>query len=299
MRLRVRVPAKINLHLQVLGRRPDGFHEVRTLLQSIDLYDDLVAEPADERVLQLEVVPPGVVTSDEDNLVLQAARRLWGSIGRRPGARLRLRKRIPVGGGLGGGSADAAGALIVLGRLWSAGVARDDIQSIAAELGSDVPFSLHGGLALGVGRGEHIRPLPDPPRELGVLIAAPGVGISTAAVYGRIQPQLTWNGQEANVYALSARVEDRLRWETMVNDLQPVVLEGWPVVAEVLNDLASTGPLRAAVSGSGAAVYAVYNDRRSAERAAEGVSNRWWTHVGVLLDRDRARPVVKSEEDRI
>ena len=152
--LMVRVPAKINIHLEVVGRRPDGFHELRTLFQSVGLWDTLCGWPAEEGLLELEIEPEGVVGSGPDNLVLRAARALWQETGRRPGARLRLaEKEIPVGGGMGGGSADAAGALMLLNQLWSLGLPTADLRRLAADLGSDVPFFLHGGFALGVGRG--------------------------------------------------------------------------------------------------------------------------------------------------
>ncbi len=295
--LRVRVPAKVNFHLQLLGRRSDGYHEIRTLLQSIDLYDDLEAEEAAEGVLRLAVDPPGSVASGDDNLVIRAARELWRLSGRRHGADLRLSKRIPVGGGLGGGSADAAATLVVLDRLWSLGLGARDLQEAAASIGSDVPFFLHGGLALGVGRGDEVYPLPDL-AEHGVVVVSVGEQISTGDVYGRIRPLLTWNRWDANVYAFAAGIEGLPRWQTMVNDLQPVVVEGWPEVAEVVDRLHATGPLRAAVTGSGSAAFAVYPDRRSAERARAGLGERWWCHAGVTLDRARARMVVEVGEGR-
>jgi 4-diphosphocytidyl-2-C-methyl-D-erythritol kinase len=294
LRPTVRIPAKVNLHLEVLGRRPDGYHEVRTLLQSIDLFDDLTAESAPDGVVELQALPSGAVPEDAENLVVRAAHELWG-YGEKRGARLTLTKRIPVGGGLGGGSADAAGALVLLDRLWGLSLSAADLYRCAAVLGSDVPFFLLGGLALGVARGDEVYPLPDLP-ELGVVVAVPDLEIETSEVYGRLHAELTRTRQEANVDAFAARLAGRLRWESMLNDLQQIVVEGWPVVADVLADLATTDPLRAAVSGSGAAAYAVYADRRSAEAAAATVGTRWWTHVGVTLGRARARPKVEAEE---
>ncbi len=295
MKPTVRIPAKVNLHLEVLGRRPDGFHEVRTLLQSIDLFDDLTAEIAPDGAIELEVLPSDAVPEDPENLVVRAARELWGRGGRERGARLTLTKRIPVGGGLGGGSADAASALVLLNWLWGLSLSPAELHRCAAAVGSDVPFFLQGGLALGVGRGDEVHPLPDLP-EHGVVVAVPDLAIDTSEVYGRLHSELTWARQEANVYALEAKLDERLRWERMRNDLQPIVVEGWPVVAEVLGDLVATGPLRAAVSGSGAAAYAVYADRRSAEAAAAVVCARWWIHVGTTVGRASARPIVESEE---
>ena len=294
LRQTVRMPAKVNLHLEVLGRRPDGYHEVRTLLQSIDLCDHLAAECAPDGVIELRLSPPGRVPEDDGNLVVRAARELW-AYGPKRGARITLTKRIPVAAGLGGGSADAAGALVLLDRLWELSLPPADLFRCAAALGSDVPFFLRGGLAVGVGRGDEVYPLPDLP-PLGVLVAVPDLEIETSQVYGRLSAELTWARQEANVYAFAAGLEVRPRWEAMRNDLQAIVVEGWPVVAEVLADLAATGPLRAAVSGSGAAVYAVYGDRRSAEAAAEAVGKKWWTHVGSTVGRATARPHVEHEE---
>jgi 4-diphosphocytidyl-2-C-methyl-D-erythritol kinase len=294
VRLRVRIPAKINLHLQVLGTRPDGYHELRTLLQSVDLFDELVAEEAPEGTLELSVEPPGEVTDGDDNLVLRAARSLRRISGRQCGARIELSKRIPVGGGLGGGSADAAAALVLLDRLWSLGLDGLTLYETAAGLGSDVPFFLEGGLALGVGRGDEVYPLPDI-GPLGVIVATPGIQIVTADVYRRIPPRLTWARHADTVYAFSAGLAQRLRWETMVNDLEPVVLAGWQGLDELLAELKQTKPLRAAVSGSGSAVFAVYGDRESACRAGSGLCHSSWTHVGQTLVRDRARPVVQPE----
>ena len=291
---KVRIPAKINLHLEVVGRRTNGYHEVRTLLQSIDLFDELTAEIAPGGMIELQVAPAGVVPEGADNLVVQAANELRRQQTIR-GTRLVLTKRIPVGGGLGGGSADAAGTLLLLNRLWGLSLSPDDLHRCAATVGSDVPFFLHGGLALGAGRGDVIYPLSDLP-ELGVVVAVPDVQIDTSEVYGRLDSELTWTPQGANVDAFAQRIEGGVQWETMFNDLQQTVVQGWPVVGEVLDALATTGPLRAAVTGSGAAVYAVYEDRRAAEEAAAVIDRTWWTHVGTTLDRARARPTVEFEE---
>jgi 4-diphosphocytidyl-2-C-methyl-D-erythritol kinase len=292
--MRLRIPAKINLHLEVAGRRPDGFHEVRTLLQSVDLYDELIVREDAPGILELDVEPAGAVTAGEDNLVLRAACALWRISGTRQGAGIRLRKRIPVGGGLGGGSADAAAALVLLDRFWSLGLGVDRLRSLAADLGSDVPFFLQGGLAVGRGRGGEVDPLPDL-GPLSVVIGMPDVQAVTADVYGRIDERLTSPRPAANVYALAADGEVRPRWEVMVNDLQPLVVERWPAVGDALIDLEKTAPLRAGVSGAGAAVYAVYADRAAAERVGEIMAGRWRTHVGVTLGREHARPVVRSE----
>ncbi|MCG6964649.1 MAG: 4-(cytidine 5'-diphospho)-2-C-methyl-D-erythritol kinase [Acidobacteria bacterium] len=291
--LRVRVPAKINLHLEVLGRRADGFHELRTLFQSVDLYDEVVAEAAPDGVLELEVEPSGAVDAGADNLVLRAARSLWEAVGARPGARLRLCKGIPVGGGLGGGSADAAASLVLLDRLWRLGLGRARIRQIAAGLGSDVPFFLHGGLALGVGRGEEVYELPDV-RELGLLMALPGTVVPTAEVYRALDAQLTWKTFDSNVYAFTAGWMEDLPWSRLRNDLQPVVLDGWPAVAEAMAAMSRCGGLHAAVTGSGSAVFALFADPEAAREAAAAARGPWRLHVGKTLSRHRAGLEIKE-----
>jgi 4-diphosphocytidyl-2-C-methyl-D-erythritol kinase len=295
VRSRIRVPAKVNLHLEVLGRRPDGYHELRTLLQSVDLYDELTVGASVHGTLRLDVVPAGAVDCGPENLVLRAAREVWREMGTRPGAHITLEKRIPVGGGLGGGSANAAASLILLEAFWSAGLDRQALLRIAAGLGSDVPFFLEGGLALGVGRGEEIHPLADL-GELGIVLVVPDLSISTAEVYGRLDERLTSSRQRANVMDLTADLENGFRWESLVNDLQPVVLHGWPEVAEALEAVRATAPLHAAVSGSGAVVYGVYPDRLAAGSAADSLGLGWSVHAGATLTRARSRPTVESWE---
>ncbi len=284
----IRVPAKINLHLEVVGRRPDGFHELRTLFQSVDLYDTLRGWPANEGRLDLGIEPGNLVSDGADNLVLRAARALWREIGRRPGARLKLEKRIPVGGGMGGGSADAAGALILLDRLWSLDLPSSDIRRLAADLGSDVPFFLHGGLALGVGRGEEVIPLGDLP-PLGVLLVVPPVEVSTPEVFERLLPG-AWKRMDDRVYAGVVNSPPAIDWSAVGNDLERVVCEGWPEVAEALEGVRRSGPLFSTVSGSGATVFGVFESIEAAARAAVGVEGPDRVEVVEMIGRTRARP---------
>src|SRR2546428_1535277 len=162
-------PAKINLSLEVLGRRPDGYHEIRSVMQTIYLRDELQFEAAE--ALTLEVSGPHAAS--EEDLVLKAARALAHAAGRRAGARITLRKRIPVGAGLGGGSSDAAATLRCLNELWVLRLGRKEIAGIAAEVGSDVPFFVYGGTALVEGMGEVVTPLPDTPDTWPLLIVPP------------------------------------------------------------------------------------------------------------------------------
>lgn len=284
----VRVPAKINLHLEVVGRRPDGFHELRTLFQSVGLWDTLRGWPAEEGRLELEIEPDGLVGNGPDNLVVRAARALWCEIGRRPGARLRLEKNIPVGGGMGGGSADAAGALILLDRMWALDLPPSDLRRLAAELGSDVPFFFHGGLCLGVGRGEEILPLDDLP-SLGIVLVVPHVEVSTAEVFSRLRLG-PWKRLDDRVYAGVVDGTPEIEWSAASNDLERVVCEGWPLVAEALEGVRRLGPLFSTVSGSGATVFGIFESLDAASRAEDVYEGPGRIEVVEILERTLARP---------
>jgi 4-diphosphocytidyl-2-C-methyl-D-erythritol kinase len=292
-RLEVAAPAKINLHLRVVGRRRDGYHELRTLYQSIDLADRLTVEEAPPGELALAVTPAGVVSAGDDNLVLRAARLVAAEVRDAPGARFELRKRIPVSAGLGGGSADAAAALVLANRLWAAGLDSGRLHDLAAELGSDVPFFLHGGLVFGVGRGDELVELPDLDR-LAVVVVAPGVRVATSEVFERVG--LTSHRQEGTVDALAAGLRGRPDWQELTNELEAAVVGGWPGVGEALRFLRSTGPLHAALSGSGAASYAVFDDLNRARQAVAEVPSGWFVHVGVTLPRRSARLTVSISD---
>ena len=295
-RVAVSVPAKVNLHLRVLGRRRDGFHELRTLFQSIDLFDHLTAEEAPPGELSLEVDPVGVVTRGEGNLVLRAARSLAEETNRLAGARLKLSKNIPVDSGLGGGSADAAAALVALDRLWECGLDELHLHRLAAGLGSDVPFFLHGGLALGIGRGDEVFPLPDED-PLAVVVVVPNVRVCTAEAFDRFDLRLTSNRQEGNLYAFAAGLRGQLDWRVMTNELEDAVVSGWPEVGEGLRMLRARLPMHASLSGSGAASFAVFDDLVAARRAAAELPASWFVHVGTTLQRRSARLVVGMVRD--
>ncbi len=283
--------AKINLHLEIIGRRPDGFHELRTVLSSIDLRDELWGEPAADGMLELVVEPDGAAPAGPENLVLRAAEALRAAAGTVAGARLGLVKRIPAGAGLGGGSADAAAALVLLERLWGLDLEPERLWDLAAGLGSDVPFFLSGGLALGVGRGEEILPLPDLEEPLHLAVAWPGVEVSTPEVYRRLQAPLTWRRPEVTVKVAAAagKVPGDLQW--MRNDLEPVVLAGWPQVAAIREAMMATENGAVRITGSGGAVFGVFRSRREAEEAAGRAvaAGAATVHVGRTLRREDAR----------
>ncbi|HPC84610.1 MAG TPA: 4-(cytidine 5'-diphospho)-2-C-methyl-D-erythritol kinase [Thermoanaerobaculaceae bacterium] len=294
MKVQVWCPAKINLHLEVLGRRGDGYHELRTLFASVGVWDELefVAAPAGERTLDVE--PAGAVPADDSNLVLRTARALaeaWPGAG---GVRIRLRKRIPVAGGMGGGSADAAAALVGLAALWRLPARPADLRRIGAQLGADVPFFLVGGVAWGVGRGSEVYPLADLPPWWVVLV--PGrESVPTAEVY-RALPARALDGRlDSEVYEWVVSGGE-LPIGACRNDLQPTVLERWPAIAGRLERVERTGPRLAMVSGSGGTVYGLFGDEGSARHAAVALADLGPV-VAPVLQRDLARLQPSVGED--
>ncbi|MGI5951108.1 MAG: 4-(cytidine 5'-diphospho)-2-C-methyl-D-erythritol kinase [Brooklawnia sp.] len=279
----VRVPGKINLALCVAPRRPDGYHELSTLFHAVSLYDEVSAEAGTDAQISLTMHGEGSedLACDHSNLAVRAAELLrarYGSPGL--GVRLHIDKQIPMAGGMAGGSADAAGVLLACNDLWQLGCSLDELSDLAAELGSDVPFLLFGGNALGTGRGEQLVPQPTPGRLEWVFALAPR-GLSTPLVYqrfdqmaerGAITPsaELGTEMRDGLVSGVPARVAPALR-----NDLQAPALELYPELADTLAAGLQAGALAAIVCGSGPtcaflAADSVQADRLAAELAGCG-----------------------------
>lgn len=270
MSVAVRCPAKVNLHLEVLGRRADGYHEVRTVFAAVGVWDELLLEAAPPGVFEIAVEPPGVVPAGRDNLAVRAVRALAMAVGQDLGARLALRKSIPVGGGLGGGSADAAAALVGAARLWRLAADGDLLAEVGATLGADVPFFLVGGAAWGVGRGSDVAPLPDLPPWWVVLL--PGRHpIATAEVYGALDPRTLDGTADGAIYQW-VMGGGELPTGHCRNDLQPTVVRRFPEVGERLELAQATRPMLAMLSGSGGTVFGLYRDEARARRAAVGLA---------------------------
>jgi 4-diphosphocytidyl-2-C-methyl-D-erythritol kinase len=272
-----RCPAKINLGLRVLGLRQDGYHEIVTLFQAIDLWDALEAVEADR--LSLTVDDPSV-PADESNLVLRAARllqaRIPGASGR--GAELRLRKRIPAGGGLGGGSSDAAGALAVLDALWSLELPPGTLRALAGELGSDVPFFLDGGTAIGTGRGERVTPLsPIPERPL--VLGFPPFALSTPEVYRALGAPLTPLDAGVTVTRLFVNFAERNDFALATNDLEPPAFAMRGELVSLRDALFGLGAEVALLSGSGSTVFGLFVTGMDVEAIASELVERFpgWT----------------------
>jgi 4-diphosphocytidyl-2-C-methyl-D-erythritol kinase len=262
--------AKINLRLQVGARRPDGFHDVQTVLQAIALGDTLHATGR-SGPFALAARAPGV-PSDRTNLVWRAAAELWRALGRSGDPRdahVRLAKQIPPAAGLGGGSADAAAALVALNTIWNGRLARRDLIRIAAGIGADVPFFLAGGTAVGLGLGDEIYPVDDVTRQ-NLLIVKPSFGIATADAYRWLDED---RADRDDVFdAPEAGRELDVGWPAPIaiaNDLEPPVARRHPEIAAIIEACQREGARAAVLSGSGSAVFAVFSEeaiRRAARR---------------------------------
>ncbi|MDP9395023.1 MAG: 4-(cytidine 5'-diphospho)-2-C-methyl-D-erythritol kinase [Actinomycetota bacterium] len=251
----VRVPAKINLQLSVGAPKADGYHDIATVFHAVSLYDEVRASPSDALEILVEGDHSDGVPLDASNLAARAAVALARAAGVPPQARLDIRKGIPVAGGMAGGSADAAGALVACDALWGTGFSREQLHAIAAELGSDVPFSLVGGTAVGLGRGERLTPALARGRFEWVLALAGG-GLSTPAVYahcdrmrsGRVLPEPFVS--DALMGALRSGDPAALG-RALSNDLQPAACALRPALRRTLDAGLDSGALGAVVSGSG------------------------------------------------
>lgn len=272
----LRPPAKINPVLEVLGKRPDGFHELALIFQTVGLYDELEIERVGSTLRMEMTGHAGSLAPDDTNLVAKAARSfLERALGREEGLRLRLRKGIPLAAGLGGGSSDAAATLLGLDRLFGTGLGVPGLSELAARLGSDVPFFLTGGTALGTGRGEIIQPLSAPPEQWLVLVK-PEQGLSTPEVYRSGKAAFT-DGARARVFAnKSAGMDARGLAQVLYNGLEPAAVGLLPLIVTIKEALLGAGALGALVSGSGPTVFGVAKDRASALTIAGTLGGRGW-----------------------
>jgi 4-diphosphocytidyl-2-C-methyl-D-erythritol kinase len=272
-------PAKVNLALKILERRPDGCHELRTVFQTISLADRLVVSYTQRGPAEVHLRCNEGGLEGPRNLAARAARELLAAGGWRGEVQVKLEKRIPVGAGLGGGSSDAAAVLLALRRLLKPRPPADLLLQVAALLGSDIPYFLVGGTALGIGRGEEVYPLPDQPQKW-LLLLAPDLRISTPEAYrdlSRVRPPLTAASRRniINGFCSGVSVSEDREGESLAgtpfacfeNDFEAVVFRQHPALKNWKGKLLRSGASRATLSGSGSALFGVFSDRRRALEA--------------------------------
>lgn len=277
----------------MLGKRDDGFHELFTVFQTISLHDTI--HFAESETLELTCDESDVPT-DDGNLIIKAAKELQKLTGADLGAGIDLEKRIPSPGGLGGGSSNAAVALIGLMRLWGLAVEDRVVHEIAAELGADVPFFLHGGTAIGTGRGDVIDITGDIDEQW-MLVVTPNVAVSTRDAYYRINALTLTNEDLNRILPVCRKDADSLdpRHSVLINDFSGTVFSAYPEIERVKNTLIELGAVTAAMSGSGASVFAVFDKketRQAAEKALEHES-AWRKFAVSTISRDQYREALR------
>jgi len=267
-------PAKLNLFLHVTGRRADGYHELQTLFQLIDLHDTVSLRVREDGLVERPSGPVGV--DPDSDLTVRAAKALKAATGCRLGASLRITKRIPMGGGLGGGSSDAATVLLALNHLWRCGLSIDELVRLGLPLGADVPVFVKGSSAWAEGVGERLVPVELPERWY--VVVHPGVAVPTKDVFQ--SPELTRN---TPVITIRAAFEPGGLAATR-NDCEPVVRAKYAEVADALEWLGRFAPAPARLTGTGSCIFAAFGSAAEAERVAARVPDRWRAFVARGLN---------------
>ena len=291
--LRLSSFAKINLSLRVVGKREDGFHELCTVFQTVSLADEITFSESDELALTCsdQSMPTG-----SENLIISAAERLRQEYGVISGAAIHLRKNIPSPGGLGGGSSNAAVTLLGLRNLWGLQITDEALESIRRELGADVPFFFHGGTALGTSRGDVIEPLEDV-RSKPMLIVTPDVSVPTRDAFARVNaPSLTSEAAKSilQICRFEAKSADFLQ-AAITNDLESSVFEKFPEVRRVKQKLLELGATNAAMSGSGASVFAIFDKEETRQAALKALDTEvnWRKFAVAAISRDEYREALR------
>ncbi len=281
--LKLKATAKINLGLDVLRRREDGYHDLRMVMQSVYLYDQIEMAKCREMGItvssNLSFLPTG-----PDNLVYKAAKLLTDEFGLRQGVKIHLKKYIPVAAGLAGGSSDAAAVLVGMNRLFRLGLSRTELMARGVKIGADVPYCIMRGTALAEGIGDVLTPLPDAPDAF-VVLAKPPVHVSTAFVYGNLRAeQLTYHPDiDGQIKAIRNR-DLRKMAEQMGNVLETVTVPAYPVIEEIKECMKKHGAMNAIMSGSGPTVFGLFDDEKTA-RAAYGELDQSSLAKNVFLTR--------------
>lgn len=267
--LYVKAPAKINLTLDVLHKRPDGFHEVEMIMTTVDLADRIGLESREDGVIKI-ISADRYVPDDQRNLAYQAAKLLKDTYNVQAGVSIVLEKKIPVAAGLAGGSSDAAATLKGLNRLWNLQLTADQLAEHGAKIGSDVSFCVYGGTALATGRGEKIQELPSPP-NCWIILAKPSIGVSTADVYGSLKVNEIIHPNTTEMIRAIKEKDYELMCATMGNALESVTLKLYPEVSTIKEQMMKFGADAVLMSGSGPTVFGLVQHESRVNRIYNGL----------------------------
>ena len=274
--MRLRALAKINLGLDVVGKRDDGYHEVRMIMQTIQMYDVLEIEKKKEPGIVLTTNIPYVPT-DERNLVYKAAKMLMDEFKIKDGVNIYINKRIPIAGGMAGGSSDCATTLMGINQLFELGLSKEELMERGVKLGADVPYCVLGGTAIARGIGEVLTPLPAP-ADCHVIIAKPPVSVSTAYVYGHIKPLEITKRPDIEALAQSIKDGDLKKMASLIyNVMEDVTVGEYPIISEIKQVMLDNGALNSIMSGSGPTVFGLFDDKEKAQQCVKTLEEKGLT----------------------
>lgn len=272
-KLQLKAYGKINLGLDVIRKRPDGYHDLDMIMQMVDVYDDVIIEKkaGEEIVVKADAA---VLSNGKDNLAYMAAKMLLDEFGIKSGVEITIHKRIPIAGGMAGGSSDCATTLIGINEMFNLGLSKQQLMERGVKLGADVPYCVLGGTAIARGIGEVLTPLPTPP-QCHVIIAKPPISVSTAYVYGHIRPDEITKRPDIDQMTLAIKEQDLNKLSDLLyNVMEEVTVSEYPVIEKLKSIMLENGALNSIMSGSGPTVFGLFDDREKAQAAMKALDSK-------------------------
>ncbi len=272
-KLQLKAYGKINLGLDVIRKRPDGYHDLDMIMQMVDVYDDVIIEKkaGEEIVVKADAA---VLSNGKDNLAYMAAKMLFDEFGIKSGVEITIHKRIPIAGGMAGGSSDCATTLIGINEMFNLGLSKQQLMERGVKLGADVPYCVLGGTAIARGIGEVLTPLPTPP-QCHVIIAKPPISVSTAYVYGHIRPDEITKRPDIEQMTLAIKEQDLNKLSDLLyNVMEEVTVSEYPVIEKLKSIMLENGALNSIMSGSGPTVFGLFDDREKAQAAMKALESK-------------------------
>lgn len=272
-KLQLKAYGKINLGLDVIRKRPDGYHDLDMIMQMVDVYDDIIIEKkaGEEIVVKADAA---VLSNGKDNLAYMAAKMLFDEFGIKSGVEITIHKRIPIAGGMAGGSSDCATTLIGINEMFNLGLSKQQLMERGVKLGADVPYCVLGGTAIARGIGEVLTPLPTPP-QCHVIIAKPPISVSTAYVYGHIRPDEITKRPDIEQMTLAIKEQDLNKLSDLLyNVMEEVTVSEYPVIEKLKSIMLEKGALNSIMSGSGTTVFGLFDDREKAQAAMKALDSK-------------------------
>ena len=272
-KLQLKAYGKINLGLDVIRKRPDGYHDLDMIMQMVDVYDDIIIEKkaGEEIVVKADAA---VLSNGKDNLAYMAAKMLFDEFGIKSGVEITIHKRIPIAGGMAGGSSDCATTLIGINEMFNLGLSKQQLMERGVKLGADVPYCVLGGTAIARGIGEVLTPLPTPP-QCHVIIAKPPISVSTAYVYGHIRPDEITKRPDIEQMTLAIKEQDLNKLSDLLyNVMEEVTVSEYPVIEKLKSIMLEKGALNSIMSGSGPTVFGLFDDTEKAQAAMKALDSK-------------------------